>query len=83
MGLNGPKGTVKKNTGPVLAVQFILPAFKNLALLNNFPKIGMNTWLGANFKSWLKSASYICFASLRQTEPAANSLFQGTMKDGW
>jgi hypothetical protein len=50
VGLNGPRATVKKNTGPVLAVQFILPAFKNLGLLNNFPKISMKTWLGANFK---------------------------------
>jgi hypothetical protein len=74
---------VKKNTGPVLAVQFILPASKNPTLLNNFPKIGMKTGFGANFKNWLKSASYICFASLGQTEPAPNRLFQGTMKDGW
>jgi len=80
--LTGRRPTAKKNTGPVLAVQFILPAFKNLALLNNSPKIGMKTWLGANFKIWLKSASYICFASLGQTEPAPNSMFQGTMKDG-
>jgi hypothetical protein len=74
---------VKKNTGPVLAVQSILPTFKNLGLLNNFPKIGMKTWLGGNFKTLLKSASYIGFASLGQTEPAPNSLFQDTMKDGW
>jgi len=83
VGLNGPRATAKKNTGPVLAVQFIVPAFKNLALLNNFPKIGMKTWLGANFKNLLKSASYPCFASLGQTETAPKSPFQGTLKDGW